>query len=520
MSTAKGHDLGLDPLGLGASAGAGIQRRPPASGRLLVRNAAWNLVGSGSPLLIALLVVPLLIRDLGTAKYGLLAIAWGVMGYFAVLRLGLDFALAKLVGERAGEDAWDEIYDLLHTALVMSLMSGLVGSIVLISISHPLAYSWLKVPAELRAEVCTVFRLFAIALPFVISSACFVGTLWGLQRYDLAGWVSVVTGVLTFAVPAAILSFSRSLVPIAAGLVVVQGLSWGAFLWVCKQVLPKRGAPPSTRTSWVKPLLTFGGWLTVGGLAEPVFLYSDRFLLAALISVSAVTYFATPLDMIIKLWIIADSLNGALLPAYTSSLRVDGKQAMILLEGIGNYVFPVMFGPVLFAAVFSREILTFWIGPAFAAHSAIILSWLAVGVLFGGLARIPWTFLIAAHRPDVPGKLALIEAPAYLPILYFSIRYFGLEGAAVAWVSRMFFDCCTQHLIMWRLLPGADRAVKKNAVLIIIALLLLAGTPFLPQALAFKALYVASAFGIVLSLVWVCILSPDERAAVLAFGRA
>ena len=62
---------------------------------------------------------------------------------------------------------------------------------------------------------------------------------------------------------------------------------------------------------------------------------------------------------------------------------------------------------------------------------------LAIGVLFSSIAPVPWTLLIAAHRPDVLGKLPLVEVSLYFAFPYFAIRYFGLEGAAITWTSRM-----------------------------------------------------------------------------------
>ena len=490
------------------------EQRQEASGGLLARNAIWNLVGCGAPLLVAVVVIPILIRSLGTAKYGTLAIAWGVVGYFGFLKVGLDFALAKLVGERVGEDSQEQIHCLFYTALVVLVVSGLGGGIVLAAISHPLAYSWLHVRRDLRAEVCTVFRIFAIAMPFVVSVACFIGTLWAYQRYDLANLATVATGVLTFAAPAVILIFSHSLVPIAAGWVAVQVLSWVVFLLLCIKVVPGLSFLPRSSRKWVRPLLTFGGWLSVGGLIEPIFLYSDRFFLGAMVSLSAVAYYATPLEMVIRIWIIADSLNGAFLPAYTASLKTDGKRAMLLLERIGNYLFPVIFAPVLFIVLFAREILTFWIDASFASHSAIILSWLAVGVLFSSVARIPWTLLIAAHRPDVLGKLPALEVPFYLAFLYLGIRYFGLEGAAIVWTSRMAINCCALHLIMWHLLPDTSRAMKRNAFLLTLSLPVLAIAPFLPQLLAARGLYFVVSCAAMLSWMWFYILSPDERATL------
>jgi O-antigen/teichoic acid export membrane protein len=490
---------------------------PEASGSLLVRNAIWNLLGCGAPLLVAVVVIPILIRSLGTAKYGTLAIAWGVVGYFGFLKIGLDFTLAKLVGERIGQDSQDQIHGLFNTAFVLLILSGMAGGIVLAAISHPLAYSWLHVPRELREEVCIVFRIFAIAMPFVVSDACFIGTLWAYQRYDLANVTSVVTRVFTFAAAAAVIPFSHSLIPIATLWVAVQVLSWLMFLVLCIKVVPGLSLPPRSRKVWLRPLLTFGGWLSIGGLVGPIFLYSDRFLLGAMISLSAVAYFATPLEMVIKLWIIADSLNGALLPAYTASLRTDGKRAAVLMERIGHYLFPLIFAPVLFIVLFSKEILTLWIDTNFAMHSARILAWLAIGVLFSSITRIPWTLLIAAHRPDLLGKLPLFEVPVYLAFLCFAIHYFGLEGAAIVWTSWMAFNCCALHLITWRLLPNTGRATRKNAILLVISLPVLVVAMFLPQLLAIKGLYFVSSCTALLLWMWFCIISTDERAS-LRFG--
>src|ERR1700722_20391254 len=103
--------------------GDAAKQAQEASGGLLARNAIWNLVGYGAPLLVAVVVIPILIRSLGTAKYGTLAIAWGVVGYFGFLKVGLDFALAKLMGERIGEDSQEQIHGLFYTGLVVLAVS-------------------------------------------------------------------------------------------------------------------------------------------------------------------------------------------------------------------------------------------------------------------------------------------------------------------------------------------------------------------------------------------------------------
>ena len=49
-------------------------------GGLLARNTLFNLLGQGLPMLVAIFAIPLLIGMLGTERFGVLTIAWIVMG--------------------------------------------------------------------------------------------------------------------------------------------------------------------------------------------------------------------------------------------------------------------------------------------------------------------------------------------------------------------------------------------------------------------------------------------------------
>jgi O-antigen/teichoic acid export membrane protein len=63
----------------------------------LLRSGALSLFTSALPLAVALAALPLLTRQLGTERLGLLALAWAWLGYAALLDLGLGRALTRLV---------------------------------------------------------------------------------------------------------------------------------------------------------------------------------------------------------------------------------------------------------------------------------------------------------------------------------------------------------------------------------------------------------------------------------------
>ena len=69
---------------------------------MVTRNALLNLVGHLAPLLAALIFVPPLISRLGTERFGFLALAWVLVGYFSLFDLGLGRTLSRLVAERIG----------------------------------------------------------------------------------------------------------------------------------------------------------------------------------------------------------------------------------------------------------------------------------------------------------------------------------------------------------------------------------------------------------------------------------
>ena len=72
-------------------------------GRLLARNTVWNLGGQVAPLVVAIFAIPPLIKGLGTDRFGVLTLAWVVIGYFSLFDLGLGRALTKLVAGQEGK---------------------------------------------------------------------------------------------------------------------------------------------------------------------------------------------------------------------------------------------------------------------------------------------------------------------------------------------------------------------------------------------------------------------------------
>ena len=89
------------------------------SGNLLLKNSAYNFAGSVAPLFAALFTIPILVKGLGEEKFGILSLAWVVIGYFSLFDFGIGRTLTKIVAEKIGLEEIDEIPGLFWTALFL-----------------------------------------------------------------------------------------------------------------------------------------------------------------------------------------------------------------------------------------------------------------------------------------------------------------------------------------------------------------------------------------------------------------
>jgi O-antigen/teichoic acid export membrane protein len=434
------------------------------SGRLLARNTVWNLVGNGVPLIVAVFSIPILIHGLGKDRFGVLTLAWALIGYASLFDIGLGRALTQLVAKKLGSGESHEIPALAWTSLLLMLALGAVGALAIIAISPWLVHHALKVPEGIQQEVLRAFYLLGLALPAVIATAGLRGLLEAHQRFDLITALRIPTGVFTFVGPLMALPFSRSLGPVVGILVAGRFLGCLAHLLVCLKVIPELRQRVTWHGPSAGPLLRFGGWITVSNIVGPLMVTLDRFLIGGLLSTTAVAYYATPYEVVTKLWLIPGALMGVMFPAFSASFEQDRKRTTALYRRCVKYVFLVLLPVVLLTVVLAHRGLALWLGADFAQHSFRVLQWLALGVFINSLSQVPFVLLQGVGRPDLTAKLHLIELPFYLLTLWWLISTKGVEGAAIAWTTRVGVDGIVLFGIARRFFHGSSSSLSRGVL--------------------------------------------------------
>ena len=485
--------------------------RPARAG--VARNTVYNLVGQGSPFLAAVFAIPLLVRGLGTDRFGVLTIAWMVVGYFSLFDLGLGRALTQVVSRTVRDDLTVPAPQLAWAALFTIGLLGLVGTMVLISLAPWLVYSVLKIPPGLQLETQRAFFVLAAAIPVVTATAGVVGILTSFQRFGLLNAIRVPMGMYTFLAPLAVLPFSHSLVAVTAVLVLGRIIALVIHFAFCRRHLP--AFEPGWRHQYqgLKPLLNLGAWMTVSNLVSPLMVYLDRFVIGAMVSVTAVAYYATPWEAVTKLLTIPAATMGVLFPAFAASHAADRQRLVRLFDRGTRYIGLILFPMVLFVAVFAHEILQLWLGDEFARQGTLVLQWLAIGVFANSLAQVFFTLVQGVGRPDLTGRLHLAELPLYLSALWLAIKGYGIVGAAVVWTGRMALDGAVLLFLSSGLVGQRGAPVWRIAGGIAVAGVALA-TPMLFPSLAARVVLGAVLLALYSAVAWSQVLAGDERTAI------
>lgn len=415
-----------------------------------IANAGWNLAGHAVPIVIALAAVPMLITALGDARFGILALGWLVTGYFALFDFGVGRATTRLMTltrqhAHSGEHAaifWDSLS--IHTAL------GVLGGIL-----FAVAVPWLvsgafSIPHALADEARLAFWWLAFSVPSLVLSSAFRAALESEHRFDLVNAVKLPASALNYLAPLVVIHFAPRVDWVIAVIALTRWLMMASFAILCFRLVVLGPRGKSLQRDIVRRLLTDGGWLTAATLAVPLMMVIDRLLIARLWSLEAVTHYVVPYEVITKLWIFSASLLGAMYPLM--SVR-RGKELRALGSDCLRWLMIAATPVTLVAVVLGQEILTLWVGPRIAQHSAPVLQVLAVGVWFNVLAQVPQTSLQAAGHADVVGKVSLIELPLYAALAWWLTLQGGITGAALAWTLRAAVNALGLTWLLGQVLP-------------------------------------------------------------------
>ncbi len=390
----------------------------------------------------AVMSTPVLLSNLGKARYSELAIMWSLVFFAPLLDLGLPRVVARL-GAGVIEEASG-------SSSVVALRTALRGQILIIAVATVTALGVVAAisPAlveTLRGESGRSFIGFFAVLSCLLLSNILNSHLQGRGWLHRMTAIQSMAGILNAAVPLLLWIAPLDLGELALAFFMVRLVTlFFAIFIICN------GENLSLRKLIIGPRLKLQNLVKEGsaGIAyfalTPIVVFGERYVIPLVSGISSFSAHLIAVDIGLRILVIP-----GLLSQYAfRSLALGLADRSVMKDVLSRYfslVVPLFIFPILIVIFFGKEIINFWLGVH--ADPVIILCVKIVAAALGAssVSAILVQICIAASRTGALSRLVLIEVFWYIGAISIGSLIFRSPSqiaimASVLWSIRIIIN--------------------------------------------------------------------------------
>jgi len=393
--------------------------------------------------LLAFLITPYVLHQLGPVKFGV----WALTGVFITLIRLADFgiarALVKFVAEWNARDQPARINESVNTAIFLLMASGLMVCLPCLRLQGWLIERVFRLPETLWPEARFVFTTIIVVAALELILGVFQALLDGLQRMDLNSGLAMLDQSLSALGTVIMLWAGYDLRGLAVKNVLVIVLIGILYILLIRRLQPGLVIHPRYfRMERARALFGFGTNFQITNLVVLVIEPLNKTLLSRFLSLEFVTYYEIANRLLSPLISLFQALAQAIYPA-ASELGVTHRREMLvaLHRRAVRYIAFVGWPIYSLVILLAKPLIVSWIGAGYTA-SATALQLLAAAWLVSALATpaalivqgigMPHLAMLASVVTgvvSVVGTLALVTVAGFYGVI--GANALGVAGGAI-----------------------------------------------------------------------------------------
>lgn len=247
--------------------------------------------------LISLISIPYIIKHLGSNAYAVLSLSLVVIGYFALLDLGLGKGITKFIAEYNARGEEETIKKLIGTSIVFYTAMGFIGTVVLATLTNLLVTKILKIPFELQNTSKIVFYLTSLGLLFRIPQILFTSIPTGYQKIHFLNIINATANTLRIFFTVLLLYSGFFLVPIVIANLCIGIVQLISLIWLSKRFLPQRAFYPAFDIDTAKQIFRFSLNAFVTDFMAVIIVHLDKFLIGVFLPIANLAYYTVAFEI-------------------------------------------------------------------------------------------------------------------------------------------------------------------------------------------------------------------------------
>jgi O-antigen/teichoic acid export membrane protein len=470
-------------------------------------------------------LVPIVLHFLGREDYGLWATIGQILGYLALLDLGMANAVVRRTARMREHGDIDGINRMVSTSLALYCLLGFIFLVAGLALSAFLPH-WSAIPRE-RTHVATVIFVImivygALSFPLRVASS----TLNGYQRMAATNMTNFMANLLSPVLAVVLLMTGFGLIALPLGSVVAGLLAAVTSFIILRRVVP------DLRVGWryvarseAREIFGWSWQLFLNNIAVAIIYQTDNLVVASGVGLAAVTIYTLtsrlPMYAMPLIFTLGDSCHPGAFELYEQG-RLDRLREVYLR--VLRLTAAAGLTTAIVALAFNESFMRLWVGPG--NFGGFQLTAIFVFIMFYRvMMQVASIVVISSGKMKGVVFMSLAEAVLNLILSVWWVRHYGIVGVALGTAtagiltSGWYVIRFTARELRMNLLDYLGRGIVPPLLCAIpTAALAFALIHFYPVASWARLFIEASTVGITYAALYFVIgLTREERA--LIFGR-
>jgi O-antigen/teichoic acid export membrane protein len=484
----------------------------------LVLNTVSNFVGQGIVLLVTFFSTPYVTRKLGATQYGTLNLLIICIFSVSLLNLGINTSLVKYLAELMPKGEMGEVQRYFSTALTVLVGIGLLVAVLIFASAGAIVHHFFKDTGEFTSATYVALRIASIAFVLQFLTQVLLSVAAGVQRFEILNIVGTASDTARLLGMIVVVYLGGGLVALMALLMVVSLCTCTTYAFVAKALAPQLSLRPGFSVRHLRALVTHSKFVLVGNAGRQLVGSADNVIIGYCLPVSALAYYGISYSIAQRLWTLVGNVASVVFPAASAFSGSDDQAHVqeLYLRGTKIAAAAACF-PALALAIFSRELMLYWLSPEYAANGARVLACLSLGFLVNSFSFVPYQTLQSTHYAATTAKGSVGYALINVVMFLLLIPRYGIVGASSAFLLSQFaFVPWFTRLANQRIGVPHSAVISSYAKVFVVAAASCAITwtgRFLVHSLISLGLVVGVGFSLYLILAYSLVLDRRERTA-------
>jgi O-antigen/teichoic acid export membrane protein len=423
---------------------------------------AWNIAAgiasSAWTALVGLLVIPLDLRYLGIASYGLVGFFATTQVLLQLLEMGLAPTLNREIARASAAGHLDDARRLVFTLGFVYLITSLLIVLAMWLASGPIATHWLDDSAIGRAQLAQAVALMGLVIACRWPLGLYQGTLMGLQRLRTSSAVNAVMFTVTNVGTVLVLAFVS---PTIHAFFLWQALANLAHVAVMRaaaaRAMGRASTPAFFDSAALRRIWRFSAGMTGIAISSVVLTQVDKVVLSKLLPLADLGKYTLAGVFASVLYVLLTPVFHVVYPRMSALVALGREADLSLLYRVGARLLNCLLLPLAVSgSLYAEPILYYWTGDAaLAAAVAPLASLLILGTAGNGVMHFPYALQLASGATRLPFMITTSLACLSAPLVVLATLAYGARGSAAAWLCiNLAYVLLGTWLTHRQLLPG------------------------------------------------------------------